>query len=88
MNVIAPAIPSDDPEGYPVLVFIHGGGFWYGDVVMLGYDKVTKTLAKRGVITVTMPYRVGLYGKRFLQTEIYKEILFRLHVSWNERRPR
>uniref|UniRef100_A0AC35ESN5 Carboxylesterase type B domain-containing protein n=1 Tax=Panagrolaimus sp. PS1159 TaxID=55785 RepID=A0AC35ESN5_9BILA len=61
VNVIAPTEPSDDPSGYPVLVYIHGGGFWYGNVIRAGFDKATKVFASRGLITITMPYRVGLY---------------------------
>uniref|UniRef100_A0AC35GMX6 Carboxylic ester hydrolase n=1 Tax=Panagrolaimus sp. PS1159 TaxID=55785 RepID=A0AC35GMX6_9BILA len=68
INVIAPSEPSDDPKGYPVLVYIHGGGFWYGDVVKCGFDKASKVFASRGLITVTVPYRVGLYGFMSLGT--------------------
>uniref|UniRef100_A0A914ZFG1 Carboxylesterase type B domain-containing protein n=1 Tax=Panagrolaimus superbus TaxID=310955 RepID=A0A914ZFG1_9BILA len=62
VNVIAPSEPSDDPAGYPVLVYIPGGGFWYGDVIRAGFDKATKVFASRGLVTITVPYRVGLYG--------------------------
>uniref|UniRef100_A0AC34GRG4 Carboxylesterase type B domain-containing protein n=1 Tax=Panagrolaimus sp. ES5 TaxID=591445 RepID=A0AC34GRG4_9BILA len=69
VNVIAPAEPSSDPKGYPVLVYIHGGGFGFGDVIKCGFDKITKNYAKRGLVTVTVPYRVGLYGFMSLGTK-------------------
>lgn len=64
LNVIAPANASTDPQGYPVLVYFHGGGFMMGDVIRSGFDKATTNFAKRGIITVTVPYRLGLYGNR------------------------
>jgi carboxylesterase type B len=51
-----------------VLVYIHGGGFGFGDVIKCGFDKITKNYASRGLITVTVPYRVGLYGFMSLGT--------------------
>uniref|UniRef100_A0AC35GJM7 Carboxylic ester hydrolase n=1 Tax=Panagrolaimus sp. PS1159 TaxID=55785 RepID=A0AC35GJM7_9BILA len=68
LNIIAPTVPSEDLEGYPVLVYIHGGGFVFGDVVKCGFDKATDNFARRGLITVTVPYRLGLYGFMSLGT--------------------
>ena len=59
---MAPHSPSQDPKGYPVLVYIHGGAFCFGDVIKAGYDKLTRNFVSRGVLVVTVPYRVGVYG--------------------------
>jgi len=62
LNFMAPHSPSQDPKGYPVLVYIHGGAFCFGDVIKAGYDKLTRNFVSRGVLVVTVPYRVGVYG--------------------------
>uniref|UniRef100_A0AC34GQ10 Carboxylic ester hydrolase n=1 Tax=Panagrolaimus sp. ES5 TaxID=591445 RepID=A0AC34GQ10_9BILA len=69
INVIAPSKASENPDGYPILIFIHGGGFYMGDVTGSGYDKITKNFASRGLITVTVPYRLGIYGFMSLGTK-------------------
>ncbi|MBE5897599.1 MAG: carboxylesterase family protein [Lachnospiraceae bacterium] len=54
--------PSDTMVGrnYPVIVFIHGGGFDSG----CNYDSAIDgaALAKKGAICVTINYRVGIFG--------------------------
>jgi para-nitrobenzyl esterase len=45
---------------YPVMVFLHGGGFTYGAAGVPLYDG--KHLAERGVVIVTMNYRLGRLG--------------------------
>ncbi|XP_045494862.1 esterase E4-like [Colias croceus] len=44
----------------PVMVFIHGGGFYFGSNTNLLYDG--KYLVKKGVIVVTINYRLGAFG--------------------------
>ena len=46
--------------GLPVMVWIHGGGYSAGSGTMKLYDG--KALAKRGVILVTINYRLGRLG--------------------------
>jgi para-nitrobenzyl esterase len=48
------------PGKYPVMVFIHGGGFTYGSAGVALYDGAA--LAKRGVVIVTLNYRLGRLG--------------------------
>lgn len=48
------------PGTYPVMVFLHGGGFTYGAAGVPLYDGAK--LARRGVVVVTMNYRLGLLG--------------------------
>jgi para-nitrobenzyl esterase len=45
---------------YPVMVFLHGGGFTYGAAGVPLYDGAA--LAKRGVVIVTVNYRLGRLG--------------------------
>ena len=84
---MAPASSSKDPRGYPVLVYIHGGGFCYGDAIILGYKKITNNFVSRGLVFVTLPYRVGIYGLFFqitVKVDISIEIiieLFRILLS-------
>ena len=44
----------------PVMVWIHGGGFTQGSGHQPGYDGAQ--LAKRGVVLVTINYRLGAFG--------------------------
>ncbi|MCK2177853.1 carboxylesterase/lipase family protein [Enterobacter asburiae] len=44
----------------PVMVFIHGGGFNYG--CSSDPDKDGTSLAKKGVVVVTINYRLGIFG--------------------------
>jgi para-nitrobenzyl esterase len=54
----------------PVVVFIHGGGFTSGSPSMPQYSGAE--LAKKGVITVNLAYRVGIFGF-FAHPELTKE---------------
>lgn len=56
LNIFTP----ENPDHCPVAVFIHGGGFNSGsntEEPFRGYE-----LAKRGIITVFINYRVGIFG--------------------------
>jgi para-nitrobenzyl esterase len=58
LNIWTPVIGSKEPRA--VLVWIYGGGFTNGSASMPLYwgDQ----LAKRGIVVVTIAYRVGLFG--------------------------
>ena len=56
LNVWRPAKPGK----YPVMVFIHGGGFTYGAAGVPLYDGAG--LAARGAVIVTINYRLGRLG--------------------------
>ena len=73
---MTPRVPSKDPEGYPVLVYIHGGGFCFGDAIKIGYKKITKNFVSKGIVVVLIPYRLGLYGSLlYLSSKVETELL-------------
>jgi para-nitrobenzyl esterase len=58
LNVWTPAKEKD--EKIPVLVWVHGGGFVSGSGTVPLYDG--EALAKKGIIVVTINYRLGIFG--------------------------
>lgn len=58
LNVWAPAERHGDK--LPVLVYFYGGGFVGGDGSELRYDGAS--LARRGIVTVTVNYRLDVFG--------------------------
>lgn len=56
LNVWSPA----RAQKLPVIVWIHGGGFYGGSGTQPGYDG--GNLARRGVVVVTINYRLGIFG--------------------------
>lgn len=58
LNVWAPA--GSGREKLPVLVYFFGGGFFAGDGSEPRYDGAS--LARRGIVTVTVNYRLGVFG--------------------------
>ncbi len=58
LNLWTPALKAD--EGKPVMVWLHGGGFQFGT----GRDPRTdgSLLAQKGVVVVSMNYRLGVFG--------------------------
>lgn len=58
LNVWTPA--KSAKEKLPVLVYFYGGGFQAGDGSEYRYDG--EGLAKKGIITVTVNYRLGIFG--------------------------
>ena len=61
LNVTAPADPPPAPAGYPVLVWVHGGGYVQGT----GSGEPVgdgAALARLGLVVVTFNYRLGALG--------------------------
>jgi len=53
--------PAKSPKAkLPVLVYFYGGGFSAGDGSEYRYDG--ESLAQRGIVTVTVNYRLGIFG--------------------------
>ncbi|XP_053674412.1 uncharacterized protein LOC128724715 [Anopheles nili] len=65
LNVYRPKSIDTDEQPLPVMVFIHGGGYFSGsaDPQLYGPERI---LATRRVILVTFQYRLGVFG--FLST--------------------
>ncbi len=58
LNVWTPA--QTGREKLPVLVYFYGGGFIAGDGSEPRYEGLS--LARRGIVTVTVNYRLGIFG--------------------------
>jgi para-nitrobenzyl esterase len=58
LNVYAPAGSQHSAGGRPVMVWIHGGGYWLGE----SQDYDPAKLAADGTIVVTINYRLGALG--------------------------
>ncbi len=58
LNVWTPSKTGED--NLPVLVYFYGGGFSAGDGSEGRYDG--ESLAQRGIVTVTVNYRLGIFG--------------------------
>src|SRR6476659_9918864 len=59
LNVWMPA-SARPGSAMPVLVYYYGGGFVAGDGSEPRYDG--ESMAKRGIVVVTMSYRLGIFG--------------------------
>ncbi|CAI4229821.1 unnamed protein product [Auanema sp. JU1783] len=63
LNVFSPSLKHDAfPNGYPVLVFLHGGGFAHGSSAKFAPTSITKFICRYDVVVVTIEYRLGLLG--------------------------
>jgi para-nitrobenzyl esterase len=58
LNVVTPKRPSDKP--LPVMVFIHGGGYFMGSSATPIYDGAA--LARKGCVYVSVNYRLNALG--------------------------
>jgi para-nitrobenzyl esterase len=72
LNVAAPESPADAP--LPVMVFIHGGGYFMGSSATPIYDGAA--LARRGCVYVSVNYRLGALGCLDLTALSTKDIAF------------
>uniref|UniRef100_A0A914DS78 Carboxylesterase type B domain-containing protein n=1 Tax=Acrobeloides nanus TaxID=290746 RepID=A0A914DS78_9BILA len=57
LNIIAPQEKS--PNGNPVLLWIHSGGYELGSANQYGYNGIAERWAPRGITVVTINYRLG-----------------------------
>ena len=64
LNVWSPAVR---PAPLPVMVWLHGGGFTIGAGGLPPYNG--KALAERGVVVVTLNYRLGFFAHPALEEE-------------------
>ncbi|CAL2033653.1 unnamed protein product [Caenorhabditis brenneri] len=67
LNVFAPRWKSNEfPNGLPVLIYIHGGGFEIGYSSYFNDYSLSGTIPLRDIVVVTVNYRLGPFG--FLTT--------------------
>ncbi|KAI6190718.1 Carboxylic ester hydrolase [Aphelenchoides bicaudatus] len=62
LNVFTPNRKSPEKNGWPVVIFIHGGGFCTGSASQFGYEVVSDNFVSQGIITITIQYRLGMLG--------------------------
>lgn len=58
MNIFVPT--NDNATKRPLVVWIHGGGFFQGS--RADFNTLAETWAKRGYTAVTISYRLGIHG--------------------------
>uniref|UniRef100_A0AC34PXD2 Carboxylesterase type B domain-containing protein n=2 Tax=Panagrolaimus sp. JU765 TaxID=591449 RepID=A0AC34PXD2_9BILA len=62
LNIVRPKIDSKNPEGYPVLFYIHGGAFLFGSLADSNYQNAANNLVSKEIIFVNIQYRLGIFG--------------------------
>ncbi|RCN34669.1 Carboxylesterase [Ancylostoma caninum] len=61
LNVIRPKKKAP-PSGFPVLFWVHGGGYEVGSALFYGYKGFADIYIPSDIIVVTIQYRLGVYG--------------------------
>ncbi|CAJ0589442.1 unnamed protein product [Cylicocyclus nassatus] len=61
LNIIRPQKQAP-PEGFPILFWVHGGGYEVGASSAFGYEGFADIYVPNDVISVTIQYRTGVYG--------------------------
>uniref|UniRef100_A0AC35FZV2 Carboxylesterase type B domain-containing protein n=1 Tax=Panagrolaimus sp. PS1159 TaxID=55785 RepID=A0AC35FZV2_9BILA len=64
LNIMTPE--KVENKKYPVMIYIHGGGFVMDSAVKYHYSKICRNIVSKDVIFVTIQYRLGYLG--FLTT--------------------
>ena len=62
LNIVAPVAKSLHPLGYPVLLWIHGGGFAIGKSADYNHSEVANRMVSKGIVFVSINYRLGALG--------------------------
>ncbi|KAL6743805.1 hypothetical protein Aduo_016801 [Ancylostoma duodenale] len=61
LNIIRPKKEAP-PTGFPVLFWVHGGGYEIGSALFYGYKGFADIYIPSDIIVVTIQYRLGVYG--------------------------
>ncbi|RCN27816.1 hypothetical protein ANCCAN_26448 [Ancylostoma caninum] len=61
LNIIRPKKEAPSP-GFPILFWVHGGGYEFGSAIAYGYKGLADIYTPRDIIVVTIQYRLGVYG--------------------------
>eukprot|EP00095_Tigriopus_kingsejongensis_P003019 maker-scaffold170_size291898-snap-gene-1.43 protein:Tk03019 transcript:maker-scaffold170_size291898-snap-gene-1.43-mRNA-1 annotation:"af321574_1acetylcholinesterase precursor" len=74
LNIYAPETKAMPPNGYPVMVWFHGGGFSFGSTFQKGSSQWSpdpRELVTEGdLVVVTVQYRLGSLGFLFLDDDM------------------
>ncbi|TKR94462.1 hypothetical protein L596_008738 [Steinernema carpocapsae] len=62
LNIMSPHETSSDPKRYPVMLFIHGGGFQVGSSSFYPYQNISENFVSQGIVFVTINYRLSAFG--------------------------
>ncbi|TKR92385.1 hypothetical protein L596_007050 [Steinernema carpocapsae] len=62
LNIMAHGKPPKGHLGYPVIVWIHGGGFEVGTSTIYGFQRIAENFVSQHVVFVTINYRLGPFG--------------------------
>ncbi|EYB92304.1 hypothetical protein Y032_0195g1472 [Ancylostoma ceylanicum] len=61
LNIIRPKKEAP-PSGFPILFWVHGGGYEIGSALFYGYKGFADIYIPSDIIVVTIQYRLGVYG--------------------------
>ncbi|RCN34671.1 hypothetical protein ANCCAN_19490, partial [Ancylostoma caninum] len=61
LNIIRPKKEAP-PKGFPILFWVHGGGYEVGSAPFYGYEGFADIYATHDIVVVTIQYRLGVYG--------------------------
>lgn len=61
LNVFTPTLKANRVKGLPVMVFVHGGGYWSGGSSNPAYEP-GNLVSRGGVVVVTLNYRLSIFG--------------------------
>ncbi|CAD5235225.1 unnamed protein product [Bursaphelenchus xylophilus] len=63
LNIMAPAWENKEfKNGYPVFLYVHGGGYVLDSAAGYRYQDLSKQLVSKEVIAVTIEYRLAYFG--------------------------
>ncbi|CAD5227774.1 unnamed protein product [Bursaphelenchus okinawaensis] len=63
LNIMAPAWSNKEfKNGFPVCVYVHGGGYVMDSAAGYRYGNIARTLVSKEVLVVTPEYRLGYFG--------------------------
>ncbi|KAG0048654.1 hypothetical protein BGZ83_006416 [Gryganskiella cystojenkinii] len=61
LNVFTPTLKANKVKGLPVMVFVHGGGYWAGGSSNPTFEP-GNLVSRGGVVVVTLNYRLSMFG--------------------------
>lgn len=77
------SVPTDDvppPCGRPLLVAVHGGAFLGGDKSEATLQNWMKDFARRGYVTASVNYRLGMFQTHY---EVHCNVTQILNIPWD-----